>query len=153
MEHTSEQTCSGCMLSPPCISAGPRIPCDLCNRHFMSQICYDNHKKKTQGKLQKKNSTCQLRKCCGTCGALIAHTKHKWFCATCYENKEVGHLCFMRPLENMSTSSEHLLYLFFDFETTRDTKRSDKSNEHVRNLVCLQQFFSKCDNVSDNEQD
>ena len=32
-EHTKEQTCSDCILRPLCISAGPRIPCDLCNRH------------------------------------------------------------------------------------------------------------------------
>ena len=42
--HTCEQTCSDCMASPPCVSAGIRIPYDLCNRHFMSQACFDNHK-------------------------------------------------------------------------------------------------------------
>jgi len=48
---------------------------------------------------------------------------------TCNENKEVGHICFMRPLVNMPASSEHVLYVFYDFETTQDTKRSDKSND------------------------
>jgi len=41
--HTCEQTCSDCMVSPPCKYAGPRIPCELCNRHFRSQTCFDNH--------------------------------------------------------------------------------------------------------------
>jgi len=58
----------------------------------------------------------------------------------------------MRPLVNVPASSEHVLYVFYDFETTQDTKRSDTSNEHVPNLVCLQQFCSKCENISDIEQ-
>ena len=40
LAHTYEQTCSDCMVRP-CISAGPRIPCDLCNRHFRSQKFFD----------------------------------------------------------------------------------------------------------------
>ena len=34
------------MLSTPCISAGPRIPYDICNRHFRSQVCFDNNKQR-----------------------------------------------------------------------------------------------------------
>jgi len=156
VEHTWEQTYSGCMPSPSCISAGPIIPCDLCNGHFRIQTCFDNHKKKRQGIRQKKKSTRELRKCCGTCGAFTTHKRYecnKRFCATCYENKEFGHLYFMHPLVNVPASSEHVLYVLYDFETTQDRKRTDKSNEHVLNLVCLQQFCSKCENISDVEQD
>ena len=67
--HKREQTFSDYMVSSPCISAGLRIPCDLCNRHFRRETCFDNHKRKTQGK--RKNSACELWKCCATCGALI----------------------------------------------------------------------------------
>jgi len=42
----------------------------------------------------------------------------------------------MRPVNNVPESSEHVLYVFYDFETTQDTKRSDMTNEHVPNLVC-----------------
>ena len=69
--HTCEQTRRDSMVSPPCISAGPRVPCNLCNRHFRSQTYFDNDKNKRQGKSEKK-SACELRKCFGTCGALIA---------------------------------------------------------------------------------
>ena len=34
------------------------------------------------------------------------------------ENNEVGHLCFMRPLVNVPASSEHVMYVFYDLETT-----------------------------------
>ena len=74
----------------PCISAGLRIPCNLCNRHFRSQTCFDNHKKKTQGN---RKSACELRKCCGTCDAMITRNTHeckKRFCTTCKENKRQG---------------------------------------------------------------
>ena len=66
--HVCDQRCSDCMMSPPCVSAGIRIPCDLCNRHFRSREYFENHKKKTQGKIKKK-SACDIRKCCVTCGA------------------------------------------------------------------------------------
>ena len=145
--HPWEQTCRDCMLSPPCISAGPRILCDLCNRHCRSQTCYDNDKKKTLGKRRK--STCDLHKCCGTC-ALFTHKKHECnrrFCVTCNEKKQVAHLCFMRPLGNAPASSERVLYIFYDFETTQDSRRSDVPNEHVPKLVCLQKFCCKCENI------
>jgi hypothetical protein len=58
----------------------------------------------------------------------------------------------MRPLVNVPASSEHVLYVFYDFETTQDTKCSDRTNEYVSNLESLQQFCSKCENISDIEQ-
>ena len=59
----------------------------------------------------------------------------------------------MRPLVNVPASSERVMYVFYDFETTHNTKLSDRTNEHVPNPVCLQQFCSKCENISDIEQD
>jgi hypothetical protein len=102
--HLCDQKCSNCMISAPCVSAGIRIPCDLCNRHFMNREWFDNHKKKTHGKSNKK-SACDIRKRCVTCGALMApntnmHECYKRFCSNCNENKEVCHLCLMRPLKN-----------------------------------------------------
>ena len=59
----------------------------------------------------------------------------------------------MRPLGNAPASSERVLYIFYDFETTQNTRRSDVPNEHVPKLVCLQKFCCKCENISDIEQD
>jgi len=44
-------------------------------------------------------------------------------------------------------------YVFYHFDTTQDTKRSDRKMKHVPKLVCLQQFSSKYENISDIEQD
>ena len=54
---------------------------------------------------------------------------------------------------NVPVSSEDVLYVFYDFETTQFTKCSVKSNEHVPILVCLQQFSSKCLIISNIKQD
>jgi hypothetical protein len=53
----------------------------------------------------------------------------------------------MRPLVNVPASIERVLYVFYDLETTQDTILSDRTNEHVPNLVCLQQFCSKCEKI------
>ena len=85
------------------------------------------------------------------CGALIIQKKHecnKRFCVTCSENKEVGHLRYMPSLVNVPASSERVLYVFYDSETTQDTKRSDKTSVHIPNLVCLQHFCSKCEDYT-----
>jgi len=103
-----------------------------------------------------RKSTCEPRKCSGTFGAMITQNTHecnKRFFGTCKENKEDGLLCFMRPLVNVPDASEHVLYVFYDFETTEGTKPSVRTNEQVPNLVCLQQFCSKCENVWEIEQD
>ena len=123
--HTCEQTCSDCVVSLPCKYAGSRIPCDLCIRHLRSQTCFHKHKKKTQ---VKRKSEFELRMCCGTCGSSITRNTHdckKRFCTTCKENKEAGQLCFKRPLLNAPASSDRVLYVFYDFETTQYTKRSE----------------------------
>jgi len=53
------------------------------------------------------------------------------------------HLCFMRPLKDvMPDASDKVLYLFYDFETTQNTKYSDKSTSPVPDLVCVQQDCS-----------
>jgi len=42
-----------------------------------------------------------------------------------------------------------VLFVFYDFETTQDTKYSDSATVHVQNLVCLQQFCSKFEIIQD----
>ena len=58
----------------------------------------------------------------------------------------------MPPLVNVPASSEHVLYVFYVFENTQPTKHLDRANEHLANLVYLQQFCSKCEIISDIEQ-
>jgi hypothetical protein len=55
----------------------------------------------------------------------------------------------MRPLRNALPASDTVLFVFYDFETTQYTRYSDSASVHLPNLVCLQQFCSKCENAQD----
>jgi hypothetical protein len=59
----------------------------------------------------------------------------------------------MQPLKNELPSGDGVLFVFYDFETTQDTQYSEKAGLHVPNLVCIQQFCSRCEsyeNVDEN---
>jgi len=47
----------------------------------------------------------------------------------------------MRPLKDvLPDTSDKVLYVFYDFETTQNTKYSDTATLHVPDFVCVQQF-------------
>ena len=133
--HTCDQTCSSCMASPPCVATGVRIPCADCARHFRSQICFANHKRR----IGNRRAVCERKRECVTCGELIVsdkpHECGKRYCDVCTANREAGHLCYMQPLKNVLPSSDGVLYVFFDFETTQNTRYSETTKEHVPNLA------------------
>jgi hypothetical protein len=142
--HTCDQSCSDCMSVPPCTFSGLRIPCELCNRNFRSQACFDRHKKNTlRGK-----TVCEQKRNCVSCGSLLTSKKHECFksyCANCKRNVEIAHLCYMQPLKNRLPRNDNVLFVFYDFETTQGTEVSDSAKLHVPNLVCLQRFCLKCE--------
>jgi hypothetical protein len=41
----------------------------------------------------------------------------------------------MQPLKNVFPSSDRVLYVFYDFETTQTTRYSDNAKLHVPNLL------------------
>ena len=59
----------------------------------------------------------------------------------------------MAPLENKLPKSDNVLFVFYDFETTQDTRISDSVTLHVPNLVCLQQYCSRCEMQADIDTD
>ena len=142
--HVCDHTCSDCMASPPGAFFGTRFPCDGCNKHFRSRTCFVNHKQSSA----KKKSLCERKRCCVTCGRLVTDARHecnKLYCANCKQNRNVDHLCYLKPLKDvLPDANDKVLYLFYDFETTQNTKYSDKATLHVPDLVCLQQFCSQC---------
>jgi len=70
-----------------------------------------------------RKSVCERKRCCDTCGWLVTHEKHecyKTFCDICKENKEIGHLCYMKPLkEALPPAGDKVLYVFYDFERSK----------------------------------
>ena len=59
----------------------------------------------------------------------------------------------MQPLKNEVPSADNVLFVFYDFETTQDTKISETAKLHEPILVCLQQFCTACEMQDDYEQD
>jgi len=118
-------------------------------RNFRSRMCFKNHKQITT----KRKSVCERRRCCETCGVLMTSDKHvhkKRFCVICKQKREVGHLCYMRLLTDvLPANDDKVLYVFHDFETTQHTWYSIKAKVHVTNLVCVEQFCTRCEEVED----
>jgi len=146
--HACDQKCGDCTASPPCAFSHFRILCFECNRHFRSRTCYDNHKQRTLNK----KSVCERKCCCATCGWVVTHGKHecnKRFYDNC-KNKEIGLLCYIVPLKDaLPPASEKVLYVFYDFESTQNAEYTDEAKLHVRNIVCVQQFCSRSEDVED----
>jgi hypothetical protein len=59
----------------------------------------------------------------------------------------------MQPLKNELPCNDNVLFVFYDFETTQDTKFSNNATEHIPNLVCVQQFCSMCEMQDDIDTD
>ena len=96
----------------------------------------------------KRKTVCEGKRRCDTCSSLITRKNHecfKPFCANCNQNREIGHLCYMQPLKDVSPRSDDVLFVFYDFETTQEERYSDVATQHVPNLVCVQQFCSRCE--------
>ena len=53
---------------------------------------------------------------------------------------EIGHFCFMQPLKNELPRSDDVLFVFYDFETTKDTKFSENATQHIPILVLFSSF-------------
>jgi len=145
--HHCEQTCSDCMAIPPCAFTGDRLLCADCNRYFRSHTFFANHKQSTSNK----KSICERRRKCSKCGAFVTRGNHecnKRYCKICNQNRDVGHLCYMRPLKDVLPDyADNILYIFYVFETTQNKTYSDTSNEHVPKLVCVQQFCARCEEI------
>ena len=94
LTHVCDQTCSNWMTSTTCAFSKFRFPYDECNRYFRSQSCFATAKRK---------STCEHKRCCAMSGLLVTDDRHecnKLFCANCKQIRDVGHLCFIRPLKD-----------------------------------------------------
>jgi len=59
----------------------------------------------------------------------------------------------MRPLKYVLPAGDRVLYVFYDIETTQDTRYSETATLHIPNLPFLQQYCSKCEDVEDIERE
>jgi hypothetical protein len=137
------------MSVPPCSFSDTRIPCVECNKTFRSRACFERHKANTlRGEAKYGRKTV-----CALCGDGVSPSaKHeclKRFCAYCKKHRDAGHLCYISPLANRLPRSDNVLFVFYDFETTENTRLTDSAIVHVPNMFCLQQYCSRCENEED----
>jgi hypothetical protein len=59
----------------------------------------------------------------------------------------------MQPLKNVFPPSDEVLYVFYDFESTQNTRYSHIATVHVSNLIRIKQFCSGCESSEDVQQD
>jgi len=148
--HKCHETTSDCMSILPCAFSGVTISCDACNRNFSSRSCYDRHKTNSlRGKTYVSERDFALR--AASC-SLLKTEYFKPYCANCIQ-KEIGHLCDMKPLMNELPLSDDVLFVSYDFETTQDTKFNESATVHLPNLVCLQHFCTACEMHDDIYED
>jgi hypothetical protein len=81
------------------------------------------------------------------------HECFKWYCLTCKCQRETGHLCYMASLSPEMPSSDKVLYVFYDSETTQNTKVTESATIHVPNLACVQEFCTLCEEEPNIDQD
>jgi hypothetical protein len=59
----------------------------------------------------------------------------------------------MHPLKGEVPRDDNVLFVFYDFETTQDTKIKETAKLNEPILVCLQQFCTNCEMQDDYKQD
>jgi len=59
----------------------------------------------------------------------------------------------MSQLKNVLPVGDRVLYVFYDFETTHNTRYLETATVKIPNIVCLQQICSRCEDVEDDEHD
>ena len=147
------ETCSDCKSVPPCMFSEEIVPRESCNRRFRSHSCFEKHK---TNKLEGNKTVCEKVRNCTVCNMCVTRKNHecfKPFCPNCNKNMEINDLCYMQPLKNEVPSADNVLFVFYDFETSQDTKISETAKLHEPILVCLQQFCTACEMQDDYEHD
>ena len=153
LTHKCGETCSDWRSDRPCIYSEERVPCESYNRNVRSRSCFEKHK---TNKLGSKKTVCEKVRNCPMCNVYVSKKNHEYFkpfCENCRQNMELNHLCYMQPLKNELPSADDVLFVFYDLETTQDTKINETAKVHVPILVCLQQFCTACEMQDDYSQD
>jgi len=66
---------------------------------------------------------------------------------------EFGYIYYMATLKNELPHSDNVLFVSYDFETTQYTKVTETATQHIPNLVCLQQYCSRCEMLPEIDED
>lgn len=150
---TCNLTYSSCLTNTPCVTKGFRITLADCGRHFRRQASFSNYKKQ----IGKKNAVCEWERQCVICDKLVgvsgrAHESGKRYCDLRNAYRDIDYLRFIQPLKNLLPPNDEVLYVFHEYETTRNMRYSDTAKEHYPNLTCIEQFHSQYEGIDNCER-
>lgn len=129
--HQCKHRCKFCFENFKCENSGDFIKCKLCNRNFISQKCFENHKR---------NKICNQRKKCDICDNIRTknHVCYKKKCGICKEIVDIqSHQCYITPNDpKMIFEQDRLrkIFVFYDFECF--TQITAEGTKHIVNQAC-----------------
>jgi len=143
MQHTSETKSVAIVwlglraLSRPSESPAPNVT-DTLGANSVSR--------NTSSAPRKSLWTQEMLSLCGVLRTIVKHECSKQFCEICKQNRQVGHLSYVRPLKDvLPTNADKVLYVFYDFVTTQNKRYSDTAKANETKLICVQQFCARCE--------
>ncbi|XP_045211635.2 uncharacterized protein LOC123563108 [Mercenaria mercenaria] len=123
-KHACNNICSSCRKVHEKNDLNEWIHCQICNRYFQGQECFDLHAKITY----KGNSTCKTYYRCAECSTTIKRKMHKKdhvcgerYCDTCKIFVSETHQCFMMPEETADDTSMSVEEELTNEEETAET--------------------------------
>jgi len=150
VRHRCPFKCKGCRKIPICPKDGNCIECDGCKRTFLSNMCFQNHfLNNIRGK-----SVCDVYKFCELCCRSYTlfknrkpHICQEIFCNNCRSHVPKGHKCYIRKIKNSLPSTDDKLLVYFDIESTINTRISNNNSDgtlHICNLIIAHSHCGKC---------
>ena len=131
--HLCPQACIFCREPPACIQEEIKL-CDQCFSVFVSDTCFENHKK---------NKTCDQFKKCPICKRLeiSPHNCFEYTCKDCYEKyTETPHYCYIKNLDMDKLRKEdeqNKLIVCFDIEATQTYQVNERLYHKPNLLICM----------------
>ena len=160
--HVCKNGCNHCQAPTACHMVAWK-GCNICNRFFKSDICYENHLT---------SRVCSAIKACPICGQVYRtyrmHECGMVYCKVCRDSQPLDHQCYMKPLKGGGSGGDEeeeeeedeeeeemeevdrepvakkrkkkkiQLYIFYDFEAMLVEKR------HVPNLCVAHKVCTDC---------
>ena len=132
ISHRCEYICKLCFTPGKCMRKAD-VRCNECNRIFLSNTCYENHKKK---------KLCKYYKFCLVCKKHFTEKNHICNHRKCKNCKDIvpitHHDCFIKPHNSEIINAEDnvpKIFIFYDFETFIQETNDEKI--HKENLCAL----------------
>ncbi|KAJ8672391.1 hypothetical protein QAD02_003650 [Eretmocerus hayati] len=167
--HKCTEKCEACISFNPCEPALYDVPCNDCNRVFVSQKCFDNHKRRGSYYNNSKNAittVCDKIRICVDCYKQydLMFDKHECGVSYCvdYRSKHnPNDQCYIRvkaPVRvrdpNAPDYHPDNQFICFDIESEQDEKFKDNPDPNkiqYKHIVCLLVAQLVCDFCRGNE--